>query len=339
VCLTAALVAWSFAVSCTSDSSPGVDRGRPDASASVRGSPDTGSVVLLFGGDVMVGRGVQELAGSEPARVFAGLAPVLGPVAFVAANLESPLTSRPPMHADDPNALLADPGWAPVLARAGFDVLSMANNHAGDAGHGGVGDSIRALRDAGIAPIGVGPSAASARVGIVRRFGDVRVGMLAFDASETGSIGTDGRLGVAPWSPVTARRAVVRMQRRADVVTVALHGGTSYSIRPDPNVVAIADRLAEWGVDVVWVSGPHLIQPVRAVDPDGDGKITVVATSLGNLIFDQWFGGMAQGLLMAVRIDRHGVTAWRVGRTTLDGPRVVFLGWGSWSRAAPEAAG
>ena len=305
----------------------------------MRGSPDTGSVVLVFGGDVMVGRGVQELAGWDPARVFAGLAPVFRAATFVAANLESPLTSRPAAHADDPNALLADPGWAPVLARAGFDVLSMANNHAGDAGRGGVGDSIRALRDAGIASVGVGPSSASARVGIVRRSGDVRIGMLAFDASETGLITIDGRLGVAPWSPATARRAVAGMQRRADVVTVALHGGTSYSLRPDPHVVAIADRLSEWGVDVVWVSGPHLIQPVRAVDPDGDGQVTLVATSLGNLVFDQWFGGMAQGLLVAVRIDRHGVTAWRVGRTTLDGPRVVFLGWGSWSRAAPGAAG
>jgi poly-gamma-glutamate capsule biosynthesis protein CapA/YwtB (metallophosphatase superfamily) len=291
----------------------------------------------VFGGDVMVGRGVQELSGAHRGRVFANLRAEFRRAAIVAANLESPLTARPALHRGDPNALMADPTWASVLARAGFSVLSLANNHAGDAGRGGVRDSIDVLRDEGIAPIGVSMAAASRRAGVIRSVGDLRVGLLAFDVPGPDLSPADDHLGVATWRSEAAHRAVARLRHRTDVVAVALHGGTSYSVRPDPGIVAIADRLAGWGVDVVWVSGPHLIQPVRAIDPDRDGRVTVVATSLGNVIFDQWFGGLPQGLLLAVRIERGGVVAWRLGRTTLDGASVVFSGWGTWQRGVGPA--
>jgi hypothetical protein len=85
--------------------------------------------------------------------------------------------------------------------------------------------------------------------------------------------------------------------------------------------------LASWGVDVVWGQGPHVVQPIRVIDPDGDGRPTVVATSLGNLLFDQHIPGTRQGAIVEVLAGADGVRVFRTGLAEhTDGP-VRFLGW------------
>lgn len=81
------------------------------------------------------------------------------------------------------------------------------------------------------------------------------------------------------------------------------------------------------GADVVWVSGPHVIRPTFVADPNGDGRSTVIATSLGNLLFDQSMPGTRRGAMLEVLANAEGAFAYRIGTTEdLDG-RVHFRGW------------
>ena len=121
------------------------------------------AVRIVFGGDVMLGRGVARLASASPAAVFAGIAVHLQTADLAVANLESPLTTRPHDPARGPNALEARPAAAKLLAAAGFDALALANNHAGDAGPQTVPDT-----DAG---------AAGGRVAAARRRPDCGGGL------------------------------------------------------------------------------------------------------------------------------------------------------------------
>ena len=299
--------------------------GQPRGSAPGAGS---GTVRILMAGDVMLGRGVAPVAADDPWGVFFDVQDEVRSADLAIANLESPLTTRP-HEAATPNALEANPDTARLAAAAGFDALSVANNHAGDAGLDGFSDTLAALDRSGIAPLGGGVDAARAYAPTIFTHNGVRVALLDFDATFQGPEAGDSAPGVAWWDPPRARAAVALARASADVVIVGLHGGVEYSTRPDAYLSSIAGRLSDWGADVVWASGPHVVQQVRVVRSGADGRRTVVATSLGNLVFDQTQPGTTTGALLEVLADRDGVIGDRVGRTNDGDLRVHFERWRS----------
>ena len=284
-----------------------------------------GTVRLLFAGDVMLGRGVAAL---DPTTLFEGVRHVVSSADVAVANLESPLTERPHLPSAGPNALEATPAAAGLLRDAGFDAMGVANNHAGDAGPATVNDTVGALRSAGITTVGVGPTAVEALSARIVTVCGLRIALLAFDASGSGPRADgSGALGVADWDDALVRSAVLDARRDADVVAVGLHGGLEYVPTTDPEQLRLARLLASWGADLVWGHGPHVIQPVRTIDPDGDGRPTIVATSLGNLLFDQHVARTRRGALLEVVAGADGVHAFRVGTAEHpDGP-VLFRSW------------
>ena len=278
---------------------------------------------LLFAGDLMLGRQVEPVARLDPVGMFEDVRFVVREADIAAVNLESPLTLRP--HLDPAvHALEADPDLAALVDEAGFDVLGVANNHAGDAGPESVLDTVDALVGAGLVAIGGGSDAEAAfRPVIIERNG-LRVAYLACDATGQGVMaGTSA--GGATWHAGRAEAAVLEAHRLADSVTVAVHGGVEYLPSTDPYLETIAEQLAGWGVDVVWGHGPHVVQPVWSID--NDGHTTVVATSLGNLLFDQGLPGTTTGALLEVLVTEDGVRAYRTGSASHEDLRVHFEGW------------
>jgi poly-gamma-glutamate synthesis protein (capsule biosynthesis protein) len=293
-------------------------------------------VRLLFAGDVMLGRGVASIAAADPNNLFAGIRFEVSSADLALANLESPLTTR--THISGPDALEAKPSSARLLKQAGFDALSIANNHAGDAGPKTVSDTMKALATAKITVVGAGASreqALAARIVSVR---GLRVALLAFDTTLEGPEPADGNAGVARWNVKLAQEALESARARSDIVVVALHGGAPYAPESDPYLMRLGRRLAGWGADVVWAAGPHVVQPVRLIKPAQSGRPTVVATSLGNLVFDQHIPGTGSGALLEVLAGADGVRAFRVGRTVAAAP-TSFLGWKTPSSDAVELDG
>lgn len=288
------------------------------------GSRTAATVRVLLGGDVMLGRGV---AASGVADAFAGLRAIVAGADLAAANLESPLTDRPHLRSAGPNALEASPASANLLAAAGFDLMSVANNHAGDAGPRTITDTAVALRSAGLVPVGSGADSVQAFAPQIVRRNGLRVAFLAVDATGQGPPAGAATSGVASWDDGLVRSAVIRARGVADVVAVSVHGGAEYVPAPDPYLMGLSRRLASWGADVVWCHGPHVRQPTRVIDPDGDGRPTVVALSLGNLLFDQWIPGTRRGSVLEVLAGAGGVVAFRLGITEVRVGSVAFLGW------------
>jgi poly-gamma-glutamate capsule biosynthesis protein CapA/YwtB (metallophosphatase superfamily) len=290
------------------------------------------TIRLLLGGDVMLGRGVGEVAESDPNGLFADVRFVVSSADLAIANLESPLTTRPHVSGAA-NALEASPSTAGLLASAGFDAVSLANNHAGDAGPASVTDTIDGLRAVGMVGVGGGADASAAFAPVVVRRNGLRVALLAFDATggglRAGEEAGDGggeEAGVAWWGR-RARSAVAAARSRADLLVVGLHAGAEYQAGTDPFTMATARSLARMGVDVVWVSGPHVVQPVHVIDPDGDGRPTLVGTSLGNFLFDQSLPGTQRGLVLEGLAGADGLIAWRAGGVSMPDRRAHFTGW------------
>ncbi len=289
------------------------------------GITDDRAARILLAGDVSLGRGLADVVRHDPGSVFEDLTLVIGTADLAAANLESPLTTRAHLG-DERYDLRADPSSADLLATAGFDVIGLANNHAGDAGPGTVLDTIAALEAAELIPVG-GGTESEAFAPVIVDVDGVSVGLVAFDATGDGPSASPSSPGVATWDPVTAQATVADLRDDVDVVVVGVHGGVEYLAVPDVTMREIGRVLAAAGADVVWGHGAHIVQPIELVDADGDGRPTVVATSLGNLVFDQRRPPRDAGAVLELLVDGTGVTALRLGDTRMRQGRVRFDDW------------
>jgi poly-gamma-glutamate capsule biosynthesis protein CapA/YwtB (metallophosphatase superfamily) len=268
---------------------------------------------IALAGDVSLGRGVAQALDRDWTSVFAAVQPWLAGADLTFANLESPLTTAPQAHSK--YDLRAPPEAVAALRVAGFDVVSLANNHALDAGEAGLRETVDTLSQAGITPL------------INRETGrlvDWCAGnqstnyqstnlpsyrLLAFDDS------------VAPLDVETTARAVTAAAAHGDVVVVSIHWGGEYQAAPGPRQKAVAQTLAEAGADVIVGHGPHVLQRVEWLGE------TLVAYSLGNFLFDQPYpGDCRQGAILHLTLRGGHVVAVKAIPTVVARGRVIPAG-------------
>lgn len=251
------------------------------------------AITLTVVGDIMLGRGVTE-AHREPTATLRALRPLLQRADVTVGNLESTLsTDGAPTQGDD--SFAASPAVLGGLEAAGFDALSLANNHVGDYGDRALVKTVAAFDGSGIAPFGAGPNLSAAiRPAIIERDG-VRVGFLGFNAiGETPMAGprTPGALSVrmpprtGPLNSGDLARvlqAVRRLAGRVDAVVVVPHWGQQYTHVAEPVQRRVARRLVDAGADLVAGGHPHWVQGLERY------RGVVIAHSLGNFVFDMDF--------------------------------------------------
>ena len=108
-------------------------------------------------GDIMLGRRVGDSLEQrgDPTAVFRPLAKRLASADITVGNLESTLSmSGPPRQGTD--SFGADTSVLEGLRMAGFDLLSVANNHLGDFGENAIVETLERLDDAGFRTVGAG---------------------------------------------------------------------------------------------------------------------------------------------------------------------------------------
>ena len=251
-------------------------------------------VTTTIVGDIMLGRRVGDSLQrrGDPSAVFRPLAKRLASADITVGNLESTLskTGAPRQGGD---SFGADPSVLAGLRLAGFDLLSVANNHLGDYGNDAIGETLDKLTDAKFRTVGAGTDLASATKPVVITVNGVRVGFIATDSiGETPAAGRDSpgtnRIDAPPRTGPLDRQALDRVADSvrdldADVMIAMPHWGTQYTNRPEPSQRRIARALADAGVDVVVGGHPHWVQGWESI-----GDATVVH-SLGNFIFDMDF--------------------------------------------------
>lgn len=205
-------------------------------------------VLLGFLGDILVDR-------AQPDSAFDLVRDALAEVDLLSGNCECAYARNVEHVPGVTVPVAADPRNVPSMARAGIDVVSLANNHALDAGHRGLFEMHGHLEEAGIAHVGTGRNLAAARRPVFLEADGVRVAYLAYAAFfPRGYEALDDWPGLAPmrahnhyrdllpnvWSPgyppvcstvpvqedVDALREDIAVARKdADIVVVQFHGG------------------------------------------------------------------------------------------------------------------
>ncbi|MEJ7707231.1 MAG: CapA family protein [Nocardioidaceae bacterium] len=259
--------------------------------------PDPPAVfTVTFVGDIMLGRSVGQAAAAagDPSAPLRPMAKRLRRADITVGNLESTLSDDgAPRQGDD--SFAAPPTVLGGLASAGFDVLSVANNHTGDYGRRALIETVRAFAGSGIEPVGAGANRREAWRPVVVALEDVSVGFLAFNAiGETwrasshsagaASLRMDPRTG--PLDPVALASLADRVRRlaaRTDVTIVLPHWGDQYTHEPVPDQRLVGARLLDAGATVVVGGHAHWVQSVQR----HEGRFVV--HSLGNFVFDMDF--------------------------------------------------
>ena len=272
------------------------------------------AVSIVAGGDVMLDRGVRAQIHKHGApALFSGIAPMLRQADFAFANLECPLAQlapKVPKPARRP-VFKADPALAPALRQAGFDVLSLANNHALDCGSQGLSETLDALGKARLQAVGAGHTLAQAPQPIVTQARGVRIAWIA--ATEFAPLGQRGSgPSIAPLETAALRAQVRAARSVADVVVLSLHWGIEYHAAPSSRQRRWARAALEAGADVILGHHPHVLGPVEEVRIGGRRRL--IAYSLGNLVFDspRWNWSAQKSALLQFEVGKNGLQGWNL---------------------------
>ncbi|HEY5787919.1 MAG TPA: CapA family protein, partial [Microlunatus sp.] len=249
---------------------------------------------LSIVGDVMLGRRVAQASGGDPIRTLRPMAKRLSAAEITVGNLESTLSDDgSPTQGGD--SFHADPEVIEGLELAGFDLVSLANNHVGDYGQRALRQTLAELRDADLPYVGAGRDLDEARKPVVVTRDGVRIGFLGTESigetpAATADRGGTNRLNMPPRTgPLNERQLdritgdIADLSKEVDVAVVIPHWGTQYTHVPEASQRRAARAFADAGADLVMGGHPHWVQ---GWETRGDG---VVVHSLGNFVFDMDF--------------------------------------------------
>ena len=260
---------------------------------------------LLFVGDVMLGRSVQNRINEaqDPLFPFIRIADITRAADITFANLEGPVSERGVNQGSQYSFRFEPVGTMSALSFAGFDVVSIANNHVWDWGKDALIDTVLHLDNAGIGHVGAGRNAEEAEKPFIAFLDTTKVAMLGYTNlyPESLEAGID-HAGVSSFAVSSTIERVRQLKEFADVdvVMVSLHWGTEYATSSDAYQQGVARALVDGGVDLVIGHHPHVVQEVERYK---DGWIVY---SLGNFVFDQFFSKETMSGLMVRALVRGG---------------------------------
>lgn len=288
---------------------------------------------LAAGGDIML-NGIPATT-----QAFAGIQSAFQAADVAYANLEIPLTDkRTPtrfktsaeVKARSQFILKADPRHIDQLAEAGFDLLSLANNHGMDYGWGGLKQTMDLLDSKGIAHSGGGATRAEAEAPAVKVLPNgFKVGMisaLAFVGS--GALNKCGPAGesspgiaVFRFEGAMNKAAKAELARRigsakakCDFLIVAPHWGVEKQTRPREWQMTLGRALIDAGADAVIGAHPHVLQGREVYR----GKPILYSTS--NLVSSR----PGEGAVYTLTFERAKLASWSVRPFRIIGGRAQW---------------
>ena len=270
------------------------------------------SIMISAVGDVMMGSTFPDdtrLPPNDGKELLRAFTPILSAGDIVFGNLEGPMldggvsTKCPPQKpaADGTPAKVncyafrVPTSYGQNLKDAGFTVMSVANNHAGDFGDQGRASTRETLDDLGIHYAGSDREKFATTIFEVK---GLRVGFAGFAHNDVVPNVND---------LAAARELVAGLKKKVDLVVVSFHGGAEgvthqhvfpgtemFYGEPRGDLRAFAHTVIDAGADLVLGHGPHVLRGMEVY------KGHLVVYSMGNFCTYGWFNLKAETTLSAV---------------------------------------
>ena len=246
------------------------------------------STSLLFSGDIMLARNVEILMKDHgPAYPFSEVVELTKTPDYTIGNFEG---SVPVNHVFTPFMNLrfsVDKSFLERLRLAGFDYLSLANNHSHDYGLEGFLNTKQELQANDLITFG-------------------GTGELTEDSVSYLSLKDGRRLALVGISALDRNYTELELEelfgvvaKESDIQIVYIHWGNEYQLIHAKSQEKLAHLLVEVGADAIVGHHPHVVQDI------GVYQGVPIFYSLGNLVFDQYFSESVQeGLLLKLTLTK-----------------------------------
>ncbi len=270
-------------------------------------SPDMQPITITAVGDVMLGSTFPDSSRMPPDDAAGLLSPFssqLHGADIVFGNLEGPmLEGGTSAKCAGPHGTTRSNCYAfrmpvrfgQVLKDAGFTVMSVANNHAGDFGAEGRQSTRETLDSAGIRHVGSDRGRFASTVLEVR---GRKIGVIGFAFNEISP-----SINEIP----AARKLVEQLRRSTDIVIVSFHGGGEgtgfqhvkpgmelFFGEPRGDLREFTHAVIDAGAALVLGHGPHVLRGMEVY------KDRLIVYSMGNFCTYGWFHLQAETALTAV---------------------------------------
>ena len=210
---------------------------------------------------------------------FERVAPLLAGNDLLIGNLEGTFTNRGE-RLDKYYTFRAPPALAETLRGAGFDAVTLANNHALDFGLVGLRDTLDALDAIGVSYFGAGLNRREAEAPLIVEAAGAFIALLGFSGVQSSVFATEDAPGVARPEAEAVAGSVAAIRSAVDFVIVVFHFGTEYEATPTGQQRELARAAADAGASLVIGHHAHTLQPWER---RGD---SLILYGLGNFVFD-----------------------------------------------------
>ena len=248
---------------------------------------------------------------------FEAMQPTFESLDYLIANQESPPTG--PEFAlsgyprfSSPEHIIRD------IQKVGVDMVVLANNHIVDKGDAGMTQVFQNVDKYEMPYVGAYRDEEDANTPRIIEEKGIKIGMLAY------TYGTNG-IEVSQGSPFKVNYIneekmladIANIQEDVDVVAVSMHWGPEYTTQESAEQNRLAQLLNDAGVDIIFGSHPHILQPYEKLT-NAQGEDTHVFYSISNFfatiltVPDSMIGGVA-----SFEITKEGDTV------TVDKPKFV----------------
>lgn len=250
-----------------------------------------------FTGDVAISLGVGAIvaSGREPTFPFADVAERLRNYDLLVGNLECVVTTLGEPSVREP--LFAPANTPKLLIDAGFDLVSIANNHTLDMSNSGYFEMLEKLDAVKLKHFGSTTADHLRDPVLIHEIEGIRVALMGHHNREEKKAIED----------------IKRARAIADIVIVFEHWGIEYAQYPMLHQRLLGRTLIDAGADAVIGAHAHVVQPMEIY------KNHLIAYGLGNFVFSSMVRqGTHTGAVLELDLEKSGIVARRFRSVTID---------------------
>ncbi len=274
--------------------------------------PEPRSATIRSLGEIAIQQNLLRAAVSENTfnfdNMFSEISEVIGNADYTVADVEGTLGGSTEYSGS--TRMITPPSLIGTLKNCGVDMLMLANDHALDGGFAELQATLQNCASEGMDYVGAATSAEERATPVIKDINGINVAFLAYTESLNGNEkNTDAaaiEYGVNLISKSNAKKDIENARAAgADVVVCYCSWGEMLNPNPTDTEKLIAQKLVEWGVDVIIGYNPHVVQPatwLESKDSEGNVHRTLLLGATGNMLSDQ-YGQYDNGVIFQFTIQ------------------------------------
>ncbi len=249
-----------------------------------------------------------------------GCTDVLNNANILVGNLEVPLSNRGSEYTKKTWILRADPRTIGALTKAGFDVLTLANNHIMDYGPIALQDTFAALDNAKIARTGAGMNLNEARQPAMFTTPDgTKFAFLSYSLTYPEIFwANSSRPGTPYGDPAVFVPDIKKAKSLVDHVVVSFHWSDELQYYPSAYQKNYGRLCIDAGASVVLGHHPHVLQGIEIY------KNRLIAYSLGNFVFGSYSKRVKDSIILEIDCAKDRLLQAKIYPINVLNPEVQF---------------